>query len=83
MQRALLLAHACSRGLLRLSGECQQATRLHDVREEHEPGLISTKDFAHQDETQQGYIRLITMGAGLLHERSPLRKEASHEPGGV
>ena len=52
MQRALLLAHACSRGLLRLSGECQQATRLHDVREEHEPGLISTKDFAYQDETQ-------------------------------
>jgi hypothetical protein len=52
MQRALLLARACGRGLLGLGGESQQATRLHNVREEHKPGLISTKDFAYQDETQ-------------------------------
>jgi hypothetical protein len=52
MQRTLLLAHTCSRGLLGLGGECQQTTRLHDVCEEPEPGLISTKDFAYQDETQ-------------------------------
>jgi hypothetical protein len=52
MQRALLLAPACGRGRLGLGGECQQATRLHDVREEHESGLISAKDFTHQDETQ-------------------------------
>ena len=52
MQRALLLTPACGRGLLGLGGEGQQTTRLHDVREEREPGLISTKDFAYQDETQ-------------------------------
>jgi len=52
MQRALLLAHTCGRRLLGLGGECQQTTRLHDVREEPEPGLISTEDFAYQDETQ-------------------------------
>jgi hypothetical protein len=52
MQRALLLAHTYVRGLLGLGGECQQATRLHDVREEPEQGLISTQDFAYQDETQ-------------------------------
>jgi len=51
MQRALLLAYACSRGLLSLGGERQQATRLHDIREEHNSGLISTKDFTYQDET--------------------------------
>ena len=52
MQRALLSAHRCDCGLLGLGGECQQTTRLHDVREEPEPGLISTKDFAYQDKTQ-------------------------------
>ena len=52
MQRALLLAHTCGRGLLGLGGECQQTTRLHDVREESESDLISTKDFAYQDKTQ-------------------------------
>ena len=52
MQRALLLAHTYGRGLLGLGGECQQTTRLHDVCEEPEPGLISTKDFTYQDETQ-------------------------------
>jgi hypothetical protein len=52
MQRTLLLTPVCGRGLLGLGGEGQQTTRLHDVHEEREPGLISTKDFAYQDETQ-------------------------------
>jgi hypothetical protein len=52
MQRTLLLAPAGGHGRLGLGGECQQTTRLHNVREEHEPGLISTQDFAYQDETQ-------------------------------
>jgi hypothetical protein len=52
MHGALLSAHAYGRGLLGLGGKCQKTTHLHDVREEPEPGLISTKDFAYQDETQ-------------------------------
>jgi hypothetical protein len=49
MQRALLSPHGESRGLL---GEVQRARLLQHVREEHKQGLISTQDFAYQDEME-------------------------------
>ena len=34
----------------------------HDVRQSQELGLIGTEEFTKQDEAQEGYITLITMG---------------------
>lgn len=45
--RAFLCPHLWSLGLI---GELQQTRPLHDVGEEHELGLISTEDLAHQYE---------------------------------
>jgi len=81
MQYVLLWTHPYSFGLFGLSGQCQQATLLHDVREEHKQGLIGTEHFTNQHEAQSGHIRLITMRAGLCQESSPLLQEASHGPG--
>jgi hypothetical protein len=45
MQRALLKPYAGGLGLCGRGGKGQQATRLHDICEQHEQGLISTEDF--------------------------------------
>src|SRR5216683_3289384 len=74
MQRALPSPHAWNCGLRR---EVQQARLLQQVRQEREQGLIGTKDFAYQHETQQGCIRLITMGTRRVHARSPLLQKIS------
>jgi hypothetical protein len=49
MERALLALLLRS---LRLLGAVEQARLLDDIREQHEHGLIGTKDFAHQHEAQ-------------------------------
>jgi len=45
MQRALLKPYAGGLGLRCRGGQGQQATRLHDVCEQHEQGLIGTEEF--------------------------------------
>jgi len=45
MQRALLKPYAGGLRLRGRGGKGQQATRLHDVCEQHEQGLIGTEDF--------------------------------------
>jgi len=52
MQRALPGLHRYSLGLLGRVAALQEATLVHDVREEHEPTLSGREYVASQDETQ-------------------------------
>ena len=49
MQCVFLRPHRCHRGFIR---ELEQTTRLHEVREKHEHGLLGSEDFAHQHEAE-------------------------------
>jgi hypothetical protein len=52
MQRSLPCPHHCSLRRIGLVGLWQQATLLHEVREQQEQGLIGTEQCANQDEAQ-------------------------------
>src|SRR4029450_9925925 len=74
MQRGRPCPHHWGLRRLGLGSKWQQATLLHDIREAQEPGRIGLEQFSNQNEAQEGQIRLITMGTGLLHHGSPVER---------